>query len=89
VSFPPLLGLKEAGPVRRVKRSRPLGVLVARALLAGDYDRARTMIEPYIRGGFSGLTLTWSVPEARALVAAIRVANGLYGTTVSPREFGL
>lgn len=71
------------------RKGHPLGVRIARMLLAGDYSAARALLEPRIRGGFSGLTISWSVPEARALLASIRVANERYATKVSPREFGL
>lgn len=74
---------------RYFRKGRPLGISIARSLLAGDYDRARNDLWPAkLFRGFVR-SVSWSVPEARALIAAIRVANERYGTNLSPREFGL
>ncbi len=51
--------------MRRAARSYA-GIDVARALLAGDYDRARRLAA----GVFS-----WRVAEARAIAGAARVAS--------------
>lgn len=61
------------------RRGRPLGVQVARLILAGDVGGARAL---------AGNRRSWSVPETRALVGAIRVANSKFrGCLLSFCEF--
>lgn len=63
------MGAKKATPNRR-KASSPLGVLVAREILKGDFSSARSMA-----GGRS----SWTVTEARALLGACKEAGRRWG----------
>lgn len=61
------------------RRCRYLGTAIARAIVAGDVDRARRL---------ACLRTTWNVPEARAIAAACRVARERFaGCSVSFSEF--
>ena len=63
------------------RRSRYLGINVARTILTGDVDLARRYANIRGRGG-------WNVPEARAIAAACRVARERFaGCSVSFSEF--
>jgi hypothetical protein len=72
-------GKRARGKSRKLgHKGTPLGVQVAKLILAGDVQAARHL---------AGTRRSWTVPEANAMIAAIRVANKRYGASISFDEF--
>jgi hypothetical protein len=70
--------MKTYTPKNSQAKSR--GIIIARAIAAGDVDRARREVRVY---GWPGRT----IPEVRAIVGACRYANSTYGANLNHHDF--
>ncbi len=66
-------------------KAKSLGIVVARLIVAGDVQRARVEAQGSLWN--IGGSISWTVPEARAIAGACRYAATRYNAPVTLAQF--